>query len=156
VTGPDDATREQVRVEPTVSTAPPPGRPHRWWSAIPSHLGRARTSTVVLGLLFLAVGALYLTVRPEPVATATTGGGTGVTTPAPTTAGPIPETTPAGTTPAPTTEVEPTTTEGSTSPTTPPTTSPTDGTTPEETTRSAPPPTTGTTPPVPTTVTPTG
>ncbi|SET87951.1 hypothetical protein [Geodermatophilus poikilotrophus] len=57
--------------EPTgrvsVSTAPPPA-PRRWWSAVPHHLGRARTSTVVLALLFVGVYTLYLHVRPpDPV-----------------------------------------------------------------------------------------
>src|SRR5215218_4819751 len=104
----DDATVEQPVVEaPSVSTAPPPSRPHRWWSSIPSHLGKARTSTVVLGVLFLAIGALYLNVRPDPVQPATTGGTVQTTAPARTTA---PGTTaPETTTPGPTTE-PPTTT----------------------------------------------
>ncbi len=66
----DDATPDRVQT-PTVSTAPtsgetPPVEP-RWWhrSALPDHLGRARTSTVVLSVLFVAVFALYLNVRPD-------------------------------------------------------------------------------------------
>lgn len=57
---------------PTVSTAPAgadsttpdvaPGSP--WWSHVPRHLGRARTSTLVLGVLFVAVFVLWLNVRP--------------------------------------------------------------------------------------------
>ena len=64
--------RDDAAASPAVSTAPAaaggtspdvaPG--HRWWSAIPRNLGRARTSTVLLGVLFLAVFALYLNVRP--------------------------------------------------------------------------------------------
>lgn len=57
---------------PTVRSAPAAGNSmspdvapgSRWWSAVPRHLGRARTSTVVLGLLFVGVFALYLNVRP--------------------------------------------------------------------------------------------
>ena len=54
--------------EPTVSTAPPPRR------RIPSHLGPARTSTVVLAVLWLALGTLYLNVRPPTPAPAGSAG----------------------------------------------------------------------------------
>ena len=134
MTGPE-GTREQPPVDPSVTTAPAPGRPHSWWSTIPAHLGRARTSTVVLALLFLAVGALYLTVRPDPVGTTTTGN-TSVTTPAPQTGGgggsPTSEPTTAAPT-APTTTNAPTTTESSQ-----PFDLPTTSTVPEETTDTAP------------------
>lgn len=56
--GPAEPAREVA-----VSTAPPPA-PRRWWTAVPHHLGRARTSTVVLALLFVALYTLYLFVRP--------------------------------------------------------------------------------------------
>jgi hypothetical protein len=60
--GPGEPTRQV-----SVSTAPP-SAPRRWWSAVPHHLGRARTSTVVLALLFVGVYTLYLHVRPpDPV-----------------------------------------------------------------------------------------
>lgn len=154
MTGPDDATREQPAVEPTVSTSPPPAQPVHWWSAIPTHLGKARTSTVVLGLLFLAIGALYLTVRPDVVGATTTGGDTEVTNPAPTTGGSTAPA-PTATTPAPTSTVEPTTTEPTatepttTEPTTP--SVPTNEPLPSGTTESVPPTTeTTTAPPVPT------
>lgn len=107
----DDRTVEQPVVEtPSVSTAPPPSRPHRWWSSIPSHLGRARTSTVVLALLFLAIGALYFNVRPDPVAPGSTPATEQGPAPARTTAPPT-TTAPETTAPAPTTEELPTTTE---------------------------------------------
>ena len=57
--------------EPSVSTAPAegsgstaaPGRARR----LPSHVGPARTSTVLLAVAFLAIGMLYLFVKPpEP------------------------------------------------------------------------------------------
>lgn len=103
---------QQPAMTPTVTTAPA-----RRWSRVPGHLGRARTSTVVLVLLFLAIGALYLTIRPETSETSTTE--TGNQQPADTTTpvAPAPAET---TTPAPetTTDSEPTTTEEST-PTTP-------------------------------------
>lgn len=61
---------EQVAT-PSVSTAPTSGTaeaPHTsWWhwDALPHHLGRARTSTVILSVLFLAIFTLYLNVRPD-------------------------------------------------------------------------------------------
>jgi hypothetical protein len=116
----DDRTVEQPAVEPTVSTAPPPSsRVRRWWSSIPSHLGPARTSTVVLAVLFLALGSLYLTVRPDPAATTSTPVRTTATTPA------APSAPPATTAPTTTTPTEPvptTTEEDTPSPTEEPTT----------------------------------
>jgi cytoskeletal protein RodZ len=117
VTGPDKTPAhgaDQQMERPTVSTAP--ARPGRF-SAIPSHLGRARTSTVVLGLLFVAIFALYLTIKPaDPVTTSTTTTtetGTEQPAPAPTTTAPEtpaePTTSAPGTTSAPTTSAEPTT-----------------------------------------------
>ncbi len=55
-----EPTQEQPQVTATVSPAPPP---KSRWDAIPHHLGRARTSTVVLSVLFLAIGALWLNIR---------------------------------------------------------------------------------------------
>jgi hypothetical protein len=149
---PAEPTQEQPAVTPTVSTAPPRSRWH--WSAIPSHLGRARTSTIVLSVLFLAIGTLYLNVRPEDTGTATTGGDTGVQEPAqptapaePTTPATSSTTEPPTTTEGPTTTTDqPTTTEGSTT-----SEAPTGRTTPPETTTSGVPTTT-----VPTVPTPTG
>jgi hypothetical protein len=139
VTGPDKTPAhgaDQQMERPTVSTAP--ARPGRF-SAIPSHLGRARTSTVVLGLLFVAIFALYLTIKPaEPVTTSTTTTTeTGTEQPAPT---------PAPTTTAPETPAEPTTSvpRTTTTPTTQPEPTPdeeTTGTTAPEETAEAPPPT---------------
>ncbi|MDT0274593.1 hypothetical protein [Blastococcus goldschmidtiae] len=66
----DDGPRAQGD-EPTVSTAPTSGTAaappdSRWWNwgSVPDHLGRARTSTVILSVLFLAIFTLYLNVRP--------------------------------------------------------------------------------------------
>lgn len=100
---------EQVAT-PTVSTAPTSGTadpPHAsWWhwDALPHHLGRARTSTVILAVLFLAVFALYLNVRPDETGTRTTGGGSDVEAPA----NPLVPTEPT-TDPEPTEEPSPTT-----------------------------------------------
>jgi hypothetical protein len=97
----DDGTIQ----EPADSTAPP----HSRWRALPSHLGRARTSTLVLSALFLTIGALYLNVRPDVVAPTTpAGGGSVVEEPlAPRTTAP---TAPMTTVPAPPTTTAPTTT----------------------------------------------
>ncbi len=96
--GPDEPTRQL-----SVSTAPPPAL-RRWWSAVPHHLGRARTSTVVLALLFVGLYVLYLYVRPpDPPAGAPSG--STVQTSAPAATGPAePTETSAPTTTAPTTE----------------------------------------------------
>jgi len=83
---------EPTEEQPTVS---PEAAPRSPWhvSRIPAHLGRARTSTVVLSVLFLAIFALYLNIRPEPTGAAPAG--TGVSVPAATTApAPVPTTTP--------------------------------------------------------------
>ena len=102
MTGP---TQQQPAVTPTVTTAPARSR----WrvSKLPPHLGPARTSTVILVVLFLSIGALYLYIRPETTGTAVTSN----QQPAATTA-PAAPTTAAPTTPAPeTTDSEaPTTT----------------------------------------------
>ena len=96
-------------------------------SRIPGHLGRARTSTVVLAVLFVAIFALYLYVKPENPATAT--GGTEV--PASTTA-PARTTAPPATTPEQTTEQQPTTTSTEAPTTTAPSTDTTTPTLPSE------------------------
>jgi hypothetical protein len=141
MTGP---TQQQPAVTPTVSTAPARSR----WrvSKLPAHLGPARTSTVILVVLFLSIGALYLYIRPETTGTAVTGN----QQPAATTA-PAAPTTDAPTTPAPETtdsEAPTTTTEfPTTEPTTPePTDATTDSSVPEEPTDTG----------VPTTTLPTG
>ena len=98
--GPGEPTREL-----SVSTAPPPA-PRRWWTAVPHHLGRARTSTVVLALLFVGLYVLYLYVRPPDPPAGPTSGSTVQTpvTSAPATTGPAePTQTPGPTTSAPTT-----------------------------------------------------
>ncbi|MDP9428951.1 MAG: hypothetical protein M3Q47_08785 [Actinomycetota bacterium] len=77
---------------PSGSTAPFPAR-RRWWSAVPHHLGRARTSTVVLALLFVALYTLYLYVRPaDPAAGSFPAPPTVVQTPA----NPVPAPAPGG------------------------------------------------------------
>ena len=121
-------TAEQPAVEPSVSTAPAQGPTRSRWhpSRIPSHLGRARTSTVVLGVLFVAIYGLYLNVKPPAPGTApasTTETGTVVPAPAPapaptsTEATPGPTTSAPRTTGAPTTTAEPEPTEEPTGPT---------------------------------------
>jgi cytoskeletal protein RodZ len=141
-----EPTREQPEVTPAVTTAPAGSG----WSRIPDHLGRARTSTVVLSLLFVAIFALYLNIRPDPPVVTPAGTGTPaqVSTPAP-----APETSASPTSVAP----ESTTEESTTPSTEEPTTSavPTDTSTSTPTT-AAPTPT-GTTPvPAPTVTSPAG
>jgi hypothetical protein len=125
MTGP---AQQQPPVAPTVSTAPARSR----WrvSRLPPHLGPARTSTVILVLLFLTIGALYLYIRPETTGTAETG----TQQPASTTA-PAAPTTAETTAPAPETTTDseaPTTTETTESTTIAPTDPTTDVPAPEE------------------------
>ena len=148
--GPGEPPREL-----SVSTAPP-AAPRRWWSAVPHHLGRARTSTVVLALLFVGLYTLYLYVRPpEPAGTVP---GTDSTVQTPVAPAPV----------LPTETAEPTTTAPTTTPRTtappPVTTTPPGGTaeqTPPGTAESTPEPTPEPTPttaedePAPTTAVPT-
>jgi hypothetical protein len=120
-----EPTAEQPQVTATVSPAAPP---RSRWGAIPRHLGRARTSTVVLSLLFLAIGALWINIRPDvetppadpavvqqPVVpttpSPTTPAPTSTSEPAPTTA---PETTTTSEAPTPSSTDVPTSTETST------------------------------------------
>jgi len=49
--------------QPTVTTAPATRRA-RVWRHVPSRLGRARTSTVVIGCLFVLLFGVYSTVKP--------------------------------------------------------------------------------------------
>jgi hypothetical protein len=135
MTEPEKPTSEQPVVSPSVSTDSGRGPWHV--SRIPSHLGRARTSTLVLSLLFVAIGALYLNIRPDQPPPASTVSDTGnVPAPAPETTAPTPTPTPEPTTTAPetTTDEVPTTT---TEPT--PTEEPTETTSPEETDETLPP-----------------
>lgn len=115
MTGP---TQQQPGVTPTVTTAPARSR----WrvSKLPPHLGPARTSTVILVVLFLSIGALYLYIRPETTGTAVTGNQQPAATTAPaapTTAvpeTPVPETTTGSEAPTTTTTTEFPTTEPAT------------------------------------------
>ncbi len=138
--GPGEPDREL-----SVSTAPP-SAPRRWWSAVPHHLGRARTSTVVLALLFVGLYALYLHVRPPDPATTPTPSST-VQTPA-STAPAEPEgttepTTAPSTTTAPSPTSTPTSPGGTVEETPPGTTAPTPTPTPTLTpTQGVPPATT--------------
>ena len=106
-----EPTREQPPVPPESTTRSP------WHvSRIPGHLGRARTSTVVLGILFLAIFALYLYVKPDTTAAVTSGTGNQVpaspVAPAPQTT--VPTTTPEPTQDQPTPTGAPTTTSSAT------------------------------------------
>jgi cytoskeletal protein RodZ len=141
-----EPTEEQPVVTPGVTTAPAGSG----WSRIPDHVGPARTSTLVLAVLFVAIFALYLNIRPDTTGTATTE--TGNTAPVQAPASTSESATP--TTPAPeTTEEQPTTTTAV--PTTP--SRATDTTAPETTTESSvPAPTETTTAPTPTLPSPAG
>ena len=117
----EEQPQTEVPATPTVTTAPPRAR---WrFANVPSRLGRARTSTVVLAVLFVAFFVLWIYVRPEAVATPA--GEPGPVAPASSATSEAPATT----TEAPTTTAPSETTESST---------PTDETTTAETTTPGP------------------
>jgi cytoskeletal protein RodZ len=66
---PDDRPTavQPTAVQPEVSTAPATGRAGRWRHRLPARIGRARTSTVVIGCLFVLLYALHVAVKPDPV-----------------------------------------------------------------------------------------
>lgn len=150
----DEPTRDQAAA-PTLRTEPAEGAPSgsRWqWGKIPHHLGRARTSTVVLSLLFLAIGTLYLNVRPDqdPAGTTPAGGSSEVEAPAQPAEPSAPAAPGTSTEPEPTSGPEETSeapTTGRTPGTSGPTTTPTQPTTGSRTPTGTSEPTTGTTAP---------
>lgn len=114
MSGPEP-TREQPG--PQLSTAPATGRRRIWPSRrVPGHIGRARTSTVVLAVLFVAFFALWIGVRPVTTSSTVVPATTDTSVIAPV---PAPATTAEPTTSsAPTTSESPTTTSRSTTTTT--------------------------------------
>ena len=109
----EEQQQTEIAATPSVTTAPARAR---WrFANVPSRLGRARTSTVVLAVLFVAVFVLWVYVRPETVATpaGTTGDVNAPVAPASTSS--VPTTTEApATTDATTTAPSETTTESGT------------------------------------------
>jgi hypothetical protein len=105
----DEEPRTDPPAGPSVNTAPPRAR---WrFGTVPSHVGPARLSTVVLSVLFVGIFVLYLFVRPDPASTGTNGGGSTVpAAPAATTSR-----APTSSAPAATTTSAPTSTPGQSS-----------------------------------------
>ena len=147
MTGPEQAPRPSVSTAPAEGASPGTTSPRAPLGRrrLPAHIGPARTSTVLLALAFVAIGVLYLFVKPPETRTAGV-----VTDPTPTISRSVAPTTsaPAETaapeeTAAPTSELAPTTGEETDDGTVPETAVPT---APEETsgpaTTSAPEPTT--------------
>ena len=61
--------------QPAATTEAPPAA-RFWRQKLPARIGRARTSTVVMTVLFLACSGLYLGVRPDYVTVTTVDGAT--------------------------------------------------------------------------------
>src|ERR1700710_1599218 len=120
---PDGQPSDAAHAAPS-ETAGTPGRGSRWLKAVPRHVGRARTSTVVLSLLFLAIGTLYLNVHPTAAQTTTPAGG--VVVPAP--VAPTTSTRARSTAPTTTSSLSGTATSSTPSPSTGPTSQPTTST----------------------------
>ena len=100
---------QQTVEQPEVTTAPATRRARIWQRRLPARIGRARTSTVIIGCLFVLLGGLNFVLPQEDpyVVVPTSDGGTvrvreSQYTPAPTT--------PSTTAPAPTSEAPATTT----------------------------------------------
>ena len=95
---------QQTVEQPAISVAPATRRARNWHRRIPARIGKARTSTVVIGSLFVLLFALHAAVAPDPVEyTDIVDANTGQTVRVPTTLVP-----PAPTTAAPTTSSQPT------------------------------------------------
>jgi hypothetical protein len=56
---------QQTVEQPSVSTSPATRRSGTWHSRIPARIGRARSSTVVIGALFVLLGGLNVTLPQE-------------------------------------------------------------------------------------------
>ena len=134
-TSPDDQPTtvlgRQTAEQPAVTTSPPADRRRAWQRQLPAHLGRARTSTVVIGVLFLLLGGVNTVLPTDPYVPVTTDDGQVVYV-RQSEYTPVPTTTPAPTAPASTSAAPRSTTAAPT--TTPRTTTP-------RTTTSAPAPT---------------
>ena len=109
MTGPQDelpttVVPQQTVEQPAVTTAPATRRARMWNRKLPARIGRARTSTVVIGCLFVLLGGLnFVLPEQDPYVTVPTSDGGTVRvrqsqyTPAPTS--------PSTTAPAPTSSV---------------------------------------------------
>ena len=62
---------QQTAEQPAVTTAPATRRSRIWPSKLPARIGRARTSTVVIGALFVLLGGLNLVLPVDEGATTT-------------------------------------------------------------------------------------
>jgi hypothetical protein len=62
---PTSVIPQQTVEQPAVSTAPATRRARSWHRRIPARIGKARTSTVVIGCLFLLLYALNTALPPE-------------------------------------------------------------------------------------------
>jgi len=113
-TPPDDhPTRvipQRTAEQPPMATAPATQRSGLWPSRLPQRIGRARTSTVIIGALFVLLGGLNIVLPEDPYVTVPTEYGdlrvhqSQLTrTPVPTPTAPQTPTTPAGDDPEPTT-----------------------------------------------------
>jgi hypothetical protein len=110
---PTTVLQQPTAEQPGVTAVPATRRTRIWQRKVPSRIGRARTSTVTIGSLFVLLFALHAAVAPDPVeytniVDANTGQTIPVprslvpTAPAPTTAVPTPAAPPSTSTSAPT------------------------------------------------------
>ncbi|MCZ2827635.1 hypothetical protein O2W14_02140 [Modestobacter sp. VKM Ac-2986] len=129
---------QQTVEQPSVTTSPATRRSYTWHRRIPARIGRARSSTVIIGALFVLLGGLNFVLPTDPYVTVPTEYGdvrvrssqlarTPTPTPTPTSeapSGPVPTEEPETSAPAPTTSA-PDTTAGEDEETTTPAPSPT-------------------------------
>jgi len=74
VTTPREEQPPTPATGPSLSTAPPRSRWQLPFGRVPGHVGPARTSTLVLAILFVAIFALWLYVRPVSAQIGSAGG----------------------------------------------------------------------------------
>ncbi|GAB4080940.1 hypothetical protein GCU67_05165 [Modestobacter muralis] len=63
---------QQTVEQPSVTTSPATRRSYTWHRRIPARIGRARTSTVVIGALFVLLGGLNVVLPTDPYVTVPT------------------------------------------------------------------------------------
>ena len=63
---------QQTAEQPPMATAPATERSRVWPRRLPARIGRARTSTVVIGGLFLLLGGLNIVLPEDPYVTVDT------------------------------------------------------------------------------------
>ncbi|MGY1843813.1 hypothetical protein [Modestobacter sp. SYSU DS0875] len=63
---PTTVQRQATTEQPSVGTAPESSRTRLWGRRVPQHIGRARSSTVLIAVLFVVLFGVYLAFPADP------------------------------------------------------------------------------------------